>query len=502
MRQHYKIMLFSSLALCFIFICGIYFMKNLASSYALTDNITLPEGTFTSNIINSSSTTNYVKDALTAKGTSSAFADSFAIPSNMKVNVSVIPLYKLSKNYDTPTVTERFEKVLDNPVNVTDKGLLYILTHGYTPLNFGYDIFSTNTYGSIDDSAKQYVTQIAIWLYIYEKKSTFTTYCANNGCDFLNSSNTAVPVNSAKELISTAAEASNYKYLNYINLLVDNAKNYSGSQSSQIDFETTSLEYQINSNFTLLTTSTITPKVISNNTNFMYYSVRIDDPNNYGAYVVDNKGNKITNLNNLTESFKVAVPLKKDISTMDMRSIKIHVFGYFAKDLGLDYRVTSKTTGSLTKQDIFSNVLLGDVQSESVEATLDLYNFVKISKVDITDSSELSGATLTITNKEDESKKYTWISTATPYYLYLENGDYTLCETIAPKGYKLNTECIDFTVDGEKIVSLTMKNKPMIVGVPNTSKFVSKIIFYVGILSLLIGLMIISLVFMKKENDS
>ncbi|MBQ6476945.1 MAG: hypothetical protein IJI43_00690 [Bacilli bacterium] len=472
-------------------------------SYAVEEDSEIPENTFTSNI-NNNSVTNYVKEALTSSGTSSNFSDSFAVPSNMKINNSSTPLYKLSKNYDTPTVTEQFELINVNPTSITDKGLAYILSHGYVPSNTNHDIFSTGTYGSVSNSSiKQYITQVALWLYIYEKKSSFTTtYCANNGCDFLNTSGTAVTATSVRDLISTAANASNFKYLNYINLLVDKAKSYSGDQSSQISLNGTSLEYQINPKYTLLVTDTVTPTITSNKDNFMYYSVEIDDPNNYGVYIVDKNNKRITNLDDVNGAFKIAIPLKEDITTMDLSSIEIHVLGHFIRDKGLAYRVTSKTTGELTKHDIFSDVLLGYVPTEVVEDSITLYNFVKISKIDVTNSSELPGATLEITNKSDESKKYTWISSATPYYIYLEDGDYSLCETLAPQGYSLNKNCIDFTVDNTKIVSVTMENKPYVASVPNTGLFISKIAFYLGIISLLVGLMIVGIIFVTKEKKS
>ena len=87
---------------------------------------------------------------------------------------------------------------------------------------------------------------------------------------------------------------------------------------------------------------------------------------------------------------------------------------------------------------------------------------VKISKQDITNKAELPGATLVLkdsTGKEIDK----WVSTNEPHYIYnLAKGTYTLSETIAPKGYKLSTETITFTVNeyGEADKDIVMYNAP------------------------------------------
>ena len=84
---------------------------------------------------------------------------------------------------------------------------------------------------------------------------------------------------------------------------------------------------------------------------------------------------------------------------------------------------------------------------------------VKISKQDITSKKELAGATLIIKNSQGvEVAK--WVSTDTPHYIEgLEEGEYTLIEISAPKGYELSTETIKFTVQkGGKVKTVVMYN--------------------------------------------
>jgi uncharacterized surface anchored protein len=95
---------------------------------------------------------------------------------------------------------------------------------------------------------------------------------------------------------------------------------------------------------------------------------------------------------------------------------------------------------------------------------------VNISKKDITNSEELPGASLTVTDK-DNNVIATWISTNTPHKITnIEPGTYTLTETIAPEGYELSSEKVIFTVDkdgkitdkdGKDIDEVVMFNQPI-----------------------------------------
>lgn len=81
---------------------------------------------------------------------------------------------------------------------------------------------------------------------------------------------------------------------------------------------------------------------------------------------------------------------------------------------------------------------------------------VRISKTDITGTQEVPGATLIIKTESGENVT-SWISTTSPKFIKLDAGSYTLQETIAPKGYKLNSELLHFKVDNEGKV--TVKNE-------------------------------------------
>ena len=90
---------------------------------------------------------------------------------------------------------------------------------------------------------------------------------------------------------------------------------------------------------------------------------------------------------------------------------------------------------------------------------------VEISKQDITTKEELKGATLIIKDAfGNEIDK--WVSSTTPHYVELDEGNYTLTEIQAPNGYDLSYEVIKFTVtDTTDIQKVVMYNSKT----PNTS---------------------------------
>lgn len=500
-----KITLFSTV---FLLIGTFLFKSWFSSSYAIptgVDRSGFPSSSFHTNMT-STGTTNYLKNALGSQ--TSSISDNFNVPANYMNDSNSAPLYKLMKNLDTATINETLGITDDSPVNISDKGILYILAHGYNTTNTTNTVFSTGTYGAVtNNSIKQYVTQIALWLYIYEHKANFSeTYCANQACNFTeNGSTTLVESSAIRNLINTASSATNYQYLKYITLLVDNANSYTGGQTSGLaSFTSGNIQYQINDNYSLLVTDTLTPTASSNQSNYMYYSVEIEDPNSYGVYITDTEGNRIDNTDIMNGSFKVAVPLSSNLSSMNLRTVEIKVYGHFVKDEGRAYLVTDSPDSLVTsdKTQKFSDILFGYTPKEVVGTSFTLHNFVKISKIDITDSSELPGAILEITNKNDTTKKETWTSTSVPHYTYLENGEYTLCENTAPLGYDRNEECIDFTVTDDGIVTVTMENSPTPIEPPDTGLFASRSLYGIGLSLMLIGCGWMFVVLMKNKKQA
>lgn len=521
-----------------LFTFSLYTFKN---SYAIPiDNTGAATDSFTSNYAKNGDKKNYVFDSLgSSNPTYTPFADNFAVPNNYRTSDNETPLYTLMKNAVTPRTTETFEITGDNPANISDLGLKYILMHGYNTTNTTNTVFSQNKYGAVtDNNIKEYITQMAFWLYLLENKTKFTSnYCQNinvhlkesdttinawsemSACDFYSYTTSPIKYSDyftyevtpttaqvVRSIITAAAQKTAYNYLNYITQLVDEAETYTGNDltSSMQGFSNNSINYKIAADGTSLTTDEITPVASGNAQNYLNYSVKLKDPNDYGAYLTDTTGNKLGSTSNLTSGFKIYVPLTKE--DIDLSSIEVEITGSFLKISGYGYRVTKSTANDLDvfddvkKKQIFADVILGDIPIETASVTLTLKNLTKVSKVDVTNQEELPGANLVIKDKKTQEQKQQWTSTSTPKYFYLENGEYTLCETTAPRGYQLNQECVDFTVDGSKITSVTMENAPE-VPIPNTGLFANILPYIIGGLIIMIGAGIIGTTIMKVRRN-
>ncbi len=500
-----------------LFIFFFFVSTFFKSSYAISTGINrslLPKQDFHPNY---SSITNFIRNSLGDSSNYQNYLHNFDFPSNYRTEDNSHPLYSLMKNLSFSKDTEKIELLDDNPTSVSDQGLLYILAHGYNSTNSYHSIFSDLNYGYIsDNSIKQYITQIALWLYLYEHQTTLSSYCIDTGnsihaCDFYDSSNqNNIDSSTVREIISSAASKEGYSYLNYILSLVDQANLYQGEEASSLMPLQVDPSYTIDEEKKYIITSEIVPSVSSNQSNFMFYSIELNDPNHYGAYLVRSNLEKITDTTHFTGSFRIYIPISSDIREMDLSSITVNVFGHFTKLEGYQYRVTSSSVTSEgsnnnlmnnyggNKYQKYANLLLGYVPYEIVNTSFRLSNFVKISKIDIANSKELPGATLVITNRQDDTKTWKFESGDKPHYLYLPNGDYTLCETIAPKGYALSEECIPFTVDGSSIRSVVMKDE--VIQIPNTLSRASIYFSIIGICLILIGCLILFMIYRRYHQ--
>lgn len=500
----------SYVLLIILFMGVIVVVNNTKKSYALTTGINRQGKViidFTTNFNNS--TVNYIG----AAGASSEVKDNFIVPQSLKTNDGKT-LYLFSKNLEIPGTgqTFGFDSESGNPTTISDRGLIYIISHGYNDTNKVKTVFTNSTYktnyGELTDAVKQqYVTQIAIWLYMYKYRANFSSYCNIDNidtlCNFNSTAGSAIALIDYSDVISiitTQANKTNYKWLNYILRLVEEAESYKNKTA-----ETPKLTSLGNVEFTLsgdekkVTSSLVTPTSAKNNDNFMYYTVEIVDTNNYGVYLVDKSGNKITNLSNMSGSFKVVIPIGDDVTKMDLTSVDIKIYGIYTYDEGYSYKITASTGERVKDLPKYSNVSLGYVPTNTIGVHFKARNFTKFTKIKSGSKEPLAGATLNIINKSNGSKVAEWISDEKPHTTFLEDGEYKLCETVAPEGYELSKECIDFTIkNGEKIKIIAMENSPMIV--PNTGLNGSKKLFIIGSIILLIGGAIL-IIFKRTKKD-
>ena len=130
-------------------------------------------------------------------------------------------------------------------------------------------------------------------------------------------------------------------------------------------------------------------------------------------------------------------------------------------------------------------------------------NKIYISKKDITTGEELAGAYLEIKNEAGEVVE-AWVSDATPYPVEgLKPGKHTLTETMAPEGYELSKEVVEFIVkeDGTVDKDVIMYNTPeTIVEVPPTASFKTYTASIIGIIIIGLGSLIIYRNYKKNEQ--
>ena len=185
---------------------------------------------------------------------------------------------------------------------------------------------------------------------------------------------------------------------------------------------------------------------------------------------------------------------------------------HYLKDLKVGKYTLSETIAP-NGYDLSNETIEFEVKQDGKITPIIMYNapkkvtIVKISKQDITNKKELPGATLEL---RDSTGKLinTWVSTNEPYYISgLKEGKYTLKETIAPKGYDLSSETIEFEVKNDgKINIVVMYNKPTKetpkeeeVEVPITDTNISPIVYALGLSIIASGAYIV-IKTAKKEN--
>lgn len=130
-------------------------------------------------------------------------------------------------------------------------------------------------------------------------------------------------------------------------------------------------------------------------------------------------------------------------------------------------------------------------------------NTVYISKQDATTGEELSGAHLELRDEEGNLIE-AWVSSDEAHIIEgLKPGKYYLTEVLAPEGYELSTETVEFTVkeDGTVDGTVVMLNKPeTIVEVPSTSSFKNIATSLMGIIVIGLGSVLVYRNYKKNEE--
>ena len=301
---------------------------------------------------------------------------------------------------------------MTNPTKV-DNGLAYIIANGYKGTKADY--------GNDSKMKQYYITQLAIYTYLGQANPKNNNDVHNAVWDLVNKAKAANNESNTKLNVSLNASNTNMKL-------------------------TSDGRYFISDEIT----------VSSNNNNAEF---TIGGSANVNTEIVDANGNKVNKVKNGSKVY-ARIPAST-IQAGQSVTVSVAVNGQATKQTAYVY-----TPSSSKYQKIVPSITYPE--TESAQATIKvkaakekIQTKVKISKQDITTKQELPGAKLVI--KDANGKEVaSWVSTNTPKYIKgLEAGNYTLCETQAPDGYELYTECIKFTVKADGTVStIIMYNAP------------------------------------------
>lgn len=286
---------------------------------------------------------------------------------------------------------------------IDDAGAKYILAQGYNAKN-------DNEY---------FVAQTALWIYMQEK-------------GLMNHANNI-------DKFRTTIDSSSNTYATQIKKLVNKAK------------ETTSYD---NSDPTIsLSSDTIKFTLSEDKQNYVSNEIQVtSSETDYKIELVDApEGAQISKGDN---GIVITVPASAVGESKSTFSVKVSN----SKTLLEFYKYTPSNNKYQTMAAVYPvSKEASDTKSMSITG-----NKVVISKQDITNKEELPGATLVVKDSEgNEIDK--WVSGTTPHEIpNLKPGTYTLTETIAPEGYELSTETIEFTVDENGgTTNVVMYNTPV-----------------------------------------
>ena len=294
-----------------------------------------------------------------------------------------------------------------------DAGVAYIIANGYPSKSITGDRLKD-----------YYITQTAVWWYLDD---------------------TTGSSNLSQKFKTTGSDPHNIRPI--IKNLVEKAKTAKANGYAQTKLTITTS----NKDMSLLDGYYVSSEITASSSNISTYTVTLSNAPG-GTKVVSTSGVEKTTFN-AGEKFIIKVPGSKVTGTE------------------LDIKVTAKATGYVTKayeytpvNNTMQPVALIETETQNVSSTITLSienSKVTIIKVDKSTNQPLAGAKLVV--KDSAGNTITgWTSTTNGHVIRnLKPGTYTVTETSAPKGYKLNTTPVTFTITASnQNVTVKVYNEP------------------------------------------
>ena len=294
-----------------------------------------------------------------------------------------------------------------------DAGVAYIIANGYPSKSITGDRLKD-----------YYITQTAVWWYLDD---------------------TTGSSNLSQKFKTTGSDPHNIRPI--IKNLVEKAKTAKANGYAQTKLTITTS----NKDMSLFDGYYVSSEITASSSNISTYTVTLSNAPS-GTKVVSTSGVEKTTFN-AGEKFIIKVPGSKVTGTE------------------LDIKVTAKATGYVTKayeytpvNNTMQPVALIETETQNVSSTITLSienSKVTIIKVDKSTNQPLAGAKLVV--KDSAGNTITgWTSTTNGHVIRnLKPGTYTVTETSAPKGYKLNTTPVTFTITASnQNVTVKVYNEP------------------------------------------
>ena len=288
----------------------------------------------------------------------------------------------------------------------------------YSQIDDGFIYILENKPNTGDKYKDYYAMQIAIWWYE----------------DLLNNNNANIPQDVK---VSILKKVNTDTYSRIIYNLVNNAKKYKQDKSINLSIDVNDASFELSGNY-----------YISKDIKVSYVGDKVN-------LTLKNAPKNVEIINKTTKdgviTFNVKVPVSSlekgktttfSVEATATRTIK-SAYNYFFSDAW--------------QKIVYGKVFTSDLnKSASVSLSINVPEdkpkeyVVKISKTDITGVKEIPGATLNL--KGDYNTDLTWVSTSESHKVTLKPGVYKLTETIAPKGYILSKETIEFKLDENGVI--------------------------------------------------